>query len=171
MPIKNLFLATEESDLVGITSRIKFIPAPAGFFAGPTGPAGTATAATAAEYRANTPNLVIDTDGVWDAAGEVAITYASTIALNMSLFLNGRVTMTGNATLGAPTNAKPGQSGYIVIAQDATGNRTLAYNSVFKFSQLLTPVLSTIALKEDILFYSVLTSTRIYAALVKDVPL
>jgi hypothetical protein len=89
--------------------------------------------------------------------------------VDMALGLNFTTTMTGNRTLGAPTNTKNGQCGVIEVIQDTTGGRTLAYNSVWKFASGTAPVLSTTANARDLLFYQVFSSTRIYGTLIKDV--
>lgn len=124
---------------------------------------------TAAEFRANTATRALSTDKVWSAAAEVALTDAATIALDMSTFLNGSVTLGGNRTLGNPTNPKVGQSGYIKLTQDGTGSRTLAYSGNWKFAGGTAPVLTTTAGAVDILYYEVVTSTFIHGSLVKDV--
>jgi hypothetical protein len=125
--------------------------------------------ATVAEFRANTASKALSTDKVWSAADYVTLTQATTIAVDMALGLNFTTTMTGNRTLGAPTNTKNGQCGVIEVIQDTTGGRTLAYNSVWKFASGTAPVLSTAANARDLLFYQVFSSTRIYGTLIKDV--
>ena len=91
----------------------------------------------------------------------VALTDASTIAVDLSLGNNFTVTLAGNRTLGAPTNATAGQSGVIVVTQDGTGSRTLAYNSAYKFAGGTAPTLTTTASAVDVLAYYVESSTRI----------
>ena len=126
--------------------------------------------ATAGEFQGNTASRVLETSGVWNAAAEVTLTDAATIAVDMATFFNAKVTLGGNRTLGNPTNPKVGQSGYIRIIQDGTGSRTLAYGSNWKFANSITPSVSTAAAAEDVLFYYVISSTRIYASLAKAVP-
>lgn len=118
---------------------------------------------TAAEYRAATAARALSADKVWSAAAVVPLTDAATIALDMSTFFNGSVTLGGNRTLGNPTNPKVGQSGFIQITQDGTGSRTLAYASNYRYAGGIgtIPVLSTAAGSVDILTYLVLTSTSI----------
>ena len=91
----------------------------------------------------------------------VALTDASTIAVDLSLGNNFTVTLAGNRTLGAPTNVTAGQSGVIVVTQDGTGSRTLAYNSAYKFAGGTAPTLTTTASAVDVLAYYVESSTRI----------
>jgi len=91
----------------------------------------------------------------------VALSDGATIAVDLSLGNNFSVTLGGNRTLGAPTNQTAGQSGVIVVTQDGTGSRTLAYNSVYKFAGGTAPTLTTTASAVDVLAYYVESSTRI----------
>ena len=91
----------------------------------------------------------------------VSLTDAATIAVDLSLGNNFSVTLAGNRTLGAPTNTTAGQSGVIVVTQDSTGSRTLAYNSIYKFAGGTAPTLTTTASAVDVLAYYVESSTRI----------
>lgn len=125
--------------------------------------------ASVADYRGNTADKILETDVVWSAADYVALTDAATIAVDLATGINFSVTLGGNRTLGNPTNTKNGQTGVIVINQDATGSRTLAYSSNWKFAAGVAPTLSTGASERDLLFYQVVSSTVIYGALVKDV--
>lgn len=124
---------------------------------------------TAAQFQANTSGKALSTDKVWSAATSVALTDAATIALDMSTFINGTVTLGGNRTLGNPTNPKVGQSGWIAITQDGTGSRTLAYAANWEFAGGAAPILSTAAGTKDVLFYTVLSATSIFGNLVKGV--
>jgi hypothetical protein len=90
-----------------------------------------------------------------------ALTDAATIAVDMSLGNNFSVTLAGNRTLGNPTNLTVGQSGIIYLTQDATGSRTLAYSSYWKFPGGTAPTLTTTANAVDALVYTVRTSTSI----------
>lgn len=133
------------------------------------GTSATQDVATAAEFMANTADKMLDTDGVWTAADGVALTDAATIAVDMATFINATVTLGGNRTLGAPSNTKNYQTGVIKIVQDGTGSRTLAYHANWKFANGAAPVLTTTAGAVDLLFYEVISSTFIYATVVKDV--
>lgn len=126
--------------------------------------------ATAAQYRSNTAgDLPLTPAAVWAAAALVTLTQATTIAVNMSLGINFTTTMNGNRTLGAPSNAKPGQSGVIEILQDGTGGRTLAFNAAWVFAGGVDPTLSTAAGARDVLAYTVLSSGVILGTLLKGV--
>lgn len=99
----------------------------------------------------------------------VALTDGATITPDFSLGNNYSVTLGGNRTLANPTNLTAGQSGVIVVTQDGTGSRTLAYGSYFKFPAGTAPSLTTTASAVDVLAYYVESSTRITARLVADV--
>lgn len=98
--------------------------------------------------------------GAYDALAEVSLTDVSTIAVDMSTFLNAIVILGGNRTLGNPSNPKVGQSGSIRVVQDATGSRTLAFGGNWRRVGG-PPVLTTTASATDVLVYKVLTATFI----------
>lgn len=99
----------------------------------------------------------------------VALTDGATITPDFAAANNFSVTLGGNRTLANPTNLTAGQSGAIVITQDGTGSRTLAYGSYFKFPTGTAPTLTTTASAVDVLAYYVESSTRITARLMADV--
>ena len=78
------------------------------------------------------------------------------------------VTLTDNRTLAAPSNATAGQTGLIYVIQDGTGNRTLGYNTVFKFVSGSAPVLTTTTNAVDMLIYSARSATTIDAVMLHD---
>jgi hypothetical protein len=134
----------------------------------------TAKEATAAGYRDNTADRILTTDIVWSAADTVALSWTSggTTAVDLDAGLNFTVTTaTGNSTLGAPTNAKTGQSGFIYITQDAATPRTLAYNAAWVFAGGTDPALTATTSAKDILFYQVIDDTGpiVYGSLIKNV--
>lgn len=121
-------------------------------------------------YSANTAFLnVVQAFSKAQRGTPVALTDGATITPDFSLGNNYSVTLGGNRTLANPTNLVAGQSGVIVITQDATGSRTLAYGSYFKFPAGTAPTLTTAANSVDVLAYYVESSTRITARLVADV--
>lgn len=97
------------------------------------------------------------------------LTDGATITPDFAVANNFSVTLGGNRTLANPTNLVAGQSGVIVITQDGTGSRTLAYGSYWKFSNGTAPSLTTTASAVDVLAYYVESSSRITARLVGDV--
>ena len=98
-----------------------------------------------------------------------ALTDGATITPDFAVANNFSVTLGGNRTLANPTNQTAGQSGIIVITQDGTGSRTLAFGSYWKFATGTAPTLTTTASAVDVLAYYVESSTRITARLIGDV--
>ncbi|MCG8561040.1 MAG: hypothetical protein MI824_14675 [Hyphomicrobiales bacterium] len=130
----------------------------------------TAKEATTAQFRNNTADRILTTDQVWSSASLVTLTDTGTIAVNMSAGINFQVTLAGNRTLGNPTNVKAGQSGLIIVNQDGTGGRTLAYGANWEFPGGAAPTLTTTANAKDILTYFVQNSSRIIVTgILKDV--
>ena len=139
---------------------------------GTSSAAGLMEAATAAEFRSDDQNeyKALTPRYVWDAAAEVYLGGTSNITPNFNNFINGRISLTGNRTLNNGTNdGKVGQTGLIRIEQDATGGRTLSFGSDYEFAGGTAPTLSTASNAEDLLFYHIISSTRIFIAIVQDV--
>lgn len=91
---------------------------------------------------------------------------AANISWNLDIAQNAVITLEGNRTLDNPTNMKPGAVYSLLIKQDATGSRTLAYGSNFKWIGGVIPVLSTTADAVDLLVcYS--DGTNLYSSLTK----
>jgi hypothetical protein len=97
------------------------------------------------------------------------LTDGATITADLATANNFSVTLGGNRTLANPSNQTAGQSGIIVITQDGTGGRTLAYGSNWKFPSGNAPTLTTTASAVDVLSYYVESASRITARLVNDV--
>ncbi len=85
------------------------------------------------------------------------LTDAATVAVNAALGEHFNVTLAGNRTLGNPTNAPAAgltQMLVIRVKQDATGSRTLAYDTKYRFStDIPSPTLTTTASKQDVLTF------------------
>ncbi|CAJ0710682.1 hypothetical protein ACPCHQ_17000 [Ralstonia thomasii] len=62
----------------------------------------------------------------------VALTDGANIAIDASQSKLYTVTLAGNRTLSNPTNLQAGQRWDIIVTQDGTGNRTLAYGAAYK---------------------------------------
>ena len=99
----------------------------------------------------------------------VALTDGATITPNFSAANYFSLTIGGVRTLANPTNQTAGQSGTIVITQDGTGGRTLAYGSNYKFPGGTVPTLTTTAGAVDTLVYYVESASRITCRLINDV--
>lgn len=124
-------------------------------------------AATAAQIWAGTSSAVANTPAaLFAAAALIALADSGTITPDFNTGFNFSVTLGGNRTLANPTNLKVGQSGVIAVAQDATGSRSLAFGSYWKFPGG-APSLSTTASATDLISYIVLTPTLILCTLMK----
>lgn len=91
-------------------------------------------------------------------ASQYALTDAATISVDASFSNVFDITLTGNRTLGAPSNpptdTKKAQMILFRVRQDGTGSRTLSYNAVYRFSSSLpAPTLSTAANAVDYLLF------------------
>jgi hypothetical protein len=71
----------------------------------------------------------------------VVLTDAATVAWDLDVAPHARVTLAGNRTVGAPTNLRDGGEYRLVVIQDGTGGRTLAWNAAFDFGEDGTPTL------------------------------
>tara|TARA_R100000353_G_scaffold175633_1_gene146554 strand:+ start:1820 stop:2746 length:927 start_codon:yes stop_codon:yes gene_type:complete len=100
----------------------------------------------------------------------VTLTDAASVVPDLNNSNVFAVTLAGNRTLAAPTNTSTniGASGHIFIIQDATGNRTLSYNTAYQFPAGNVPVLTTTSAAVDVLFYAVRTTTKVDSILVKN---
>lgn len=106
---------------------------------------------------------------IFTAAAPIALTDGTSIAIDGNTGINFKVTLAGNRTLANPTNMKTGQSGIIIVTQDATGSRTLAYGSNWRFpgGSAAGGVLSTSANAVDVISYFVRSDGTILATLNK----
>ena len=131
---------------------------------------GVAIGTNVQAYNANTAFTNVNQSFSVAQRGTItALTDGSTITPNMNNANNFSVTLGGNRTLANPTNLTAGQSGVIVVTQDGTGSRTLAYGSNWKFPGGTAPTLTTTAAAVDVIAYYVESASRITARLVADV--
>jgi len=98
----------------------------------------------------------------------VTLTDAASITSSFDTGNTFVVTLGGNRTLAAPTSAGIGQTGSIRIIQDATGGRTLSYNTAWQFTDASAPVMDTSAGAQSILVYSCRSATTIDAVMLHD---
>lgn len=120
-------------------------------------------------YDANTAKTnAVQSFTVAQRGSVTALTDGASITPDFATANNYSVTLGGNRTLANPTNLVAGQSGVIKITQDATGSRTLAYGSYWKFPNGTAPTLTTTASAVDVLAYYVDSSTTITARLISD---
>jgi hypothetical protein len=80
---------------------------------------------------------------------ETTLTDGATISWAVDTNQVTKVTLGGNRTMAAPTGMVAGGFYAIAVIQDATGSRTLAWNSVFKFIAATAPILTTAANERD----------------------
>ncbi len=98
----------------------------------------------------------------------VTLTDAASIVPSFDAGNTFVVTLGGKRTLAAPTSANIGQSGSIRVIQDATGGRTLSYNSAYQFVSGSAPVMDTSAGAQSILVFSCRSATTIDAVMLHD---
>jgi hypothetical protein len=96
------------------------------------------------------------------------LTDAASITTDFNTANMFMVTLAGNRTLAAPSNATTGQTGSIYVVQDGTGDRTLSYNAAWRFSEGSVPVATTAASAVDLLIYTARSATTIDAVMLLD---
>ena len=96
------------------------------------------------------------------------LTDAATVALDFNDANMFMVTLGGNRTLAAPSNATAGQVGSIYVIQDGTGSRTLSYNTAWRFPAGSVPVATTTASAVDLVVFNTRSATTIDAVMLKN---
>ncbi len=96
-----------------------------------------------------------------------AITYGATITPDFN-YQNFSCTLTGNVTVANPTNITAGQFGKITLTQDATGGRTTAWGTYFKFAGGTAPTYVTTASSKSSFYYEAASTTEIILSPVID---
>jgi phage-related tail fiber protein len=125
--------------------------------------------ATTAEVRSSADvDKIITPDKIESAAAFVALTDAATIAVDWDASLNFSVTLGDNRTLGNPTNGQPGTWRSIIITQDGTGNRTLAFGDQYHFVSGTAPTMSIDAAAVDVLSILCVTASLFYVFVALD---
>lgn len=142
-------LTTDGAITIGVTALT---------FAQTSGVFGFAKLAATQAFTGQNNGTVYDY-GNWTGGGDVFLQSRN----------NFQLTLTGNGTFNNPSVMPAvGTSGMITVIQDATGGRTLAYGSFFKFVGG-TPTLSTAANATDAFAYYVLSSTKILLVHLKGI--
>ena len=95
---------------------------------------------------------VLDLTGLQVKLGtEATLTDGATVAWDVSTSPIAKLTLGGNRTLSAPTNAVgSGQYISLLVIQDGTGSRTLTWNAAYEFTGDTAPTLTTTASKGDL---------------------
>lgn len=113
---------------------------------------GSSLSGTAALVNGEVQSVLTATQSV--TSGVQTLTFSSTLAPNAALGDHFAVTLTGNATMSAPTNPPSGsalsQKITFELIQDSTGGRTVTWNSAFNFGTTGAPTLSA-ATKRDLI--------------------
>lgn len=94
-----------------------------------TGASGVVEEATVAEYRAATEAKFLDAALIETASALVALSDASTVAIDWDAGINFSLTVAGSRTLGNPTNGQPGTWRTILAQGNNTTDRTFSYAS------------------------------------------
>lgn len=81
------------------------------------------------------------------------LTDAASVAWDLDTAQVATLTLGGNRTLANPTNMKAGGTYQLIVRQDGTGSRTLAYDTAYLFPSSLAPTLSTGASAIDIITF------------------
>lgn len=113
----------------------------------------SADIATASDLHAGEAEKMVAAQEVYAANAPVALSGSPTITPDFKAGRNFTVTLTGNRTLGNPTNQVAGQSGMIFIKQNATGGRTLSFGSHWRFSLALPQADISPNAEESISYY------------------
>ena len=121
-------------------------------------------ASTAAYLSAAGGNNFITPSVAWAAATPVVLTDAATITVDLSLGMNFTSLLTSGVgvtrRLDNFVNPKPGQTGWIMFTQSATGNNNVTFGTNWHWPLGTTGTFSTSTVNAiDILFYTVLTPT------------
>jgi len=119
------------------------------------------TTATAANYRAADADKLLVADEVWASGAVVPLTDGVAISVDMATGFNFSVTLGGNRTLLNPSNPKVGQTGFIRVAQDGVGSRTLTLSSSYVTQGGSGVALTATPGAVDVLFYCVLGTTEV----------
>ena len=136
-----------------------------GTFASPS--SATTYTANQTFVVANVTNQLISSGAAYQNI--IRLTDAATITPNLAQTNSFIVTLGGARTMANATNIIAGQSGVIVITQDGTGGRTLAFGSYWDFSGGTAPTLTTAASAVDVLVYYVNSTTSITASLISNI--
>lgn len=118
--------------------------------------------------------LVSDATSAWsvlsnpsEIAGTVALTDGANIAWDLAAAPVATLTLGGNRTLDNPTNKRAGASFALLVSQDATGTRTLAYGTDYKWADGVAPILTTTASRKDLLTFFC-DGTYLYGSVIYD---
>lgn len=78
------------------------------------------------------------------------LAYGANINWDVDAGTVATLTLTGNSIMNIPTNIKPGATYVLRIIQDGSGNKTVTWNSSYKWPSGVLPILSTAANSVDL---------------------
>lgn len=129
----------------------------------------SSNANAAVNFSAGTKNAFISAPAAWmtDLAktnvpqsyskqqyiAQTTLTDATNIAWNLDNAMVAKVTLGGNRTLSAPSNMKAGATYILHVYQDGAGNRTLAFDTVYKWPNNTPPTITVTAGYHDVLAF------------------
>mgnify|MGYP003642361672 CR=1 FL=1 len=108
-----------------------------------------------------TGNIDINITGIAVAGTLTDTSNTGNITLDFSAYQNFVLTLTGNITLDNPTTETLGQTGFLVLIQDATGSRTVSLGSQYLTAGAAGLTLSTAANAIDIVPYVVQATDKV----------
>jgi len=138
----NLAVANRTASTLDITSDTG---TDASVPAASTTEAGLLSAADKTKLDASVATNTVNTFTRAQGTAPVALVDGATISTDASLSNTFTVTLAGNRTLANPTNLVAGFVYNWHVTQDATGSRTLAYDTLFDWGAAGVPTLSTAA--------------------------
>lgn len=107
---------------------------------------------------------------IGESAPFTALTSGTTVSIDFTTSKNFGVTLNVSGTLANNSGTYSiGQTGYILVNQDATGSRTWSYGSDYKWAAGTPGVLSTGVNAQDMLKYTILGNNRVLLELVKGI--
>ncbi len=114
-----------------------------------------------ADTASITGNIDINITGIAVAGTLTDTSNTGNITLDFGTYQNFVLTLTGNVTLDNPTTETLGQTGFLVLIQDATGSRTVSLGSQYLTAGGSGLTLSTAANAIDIVPYVVQATDKI----------
>lgn len=122
------------------------------------------TAAVAADVKTGTDSAKYVTPAALSgSAAPQTLTDGATINWNAASGYNAKVTLGGNRTMAAMTNAVVGQTYTLQIVQDATGSRTITWNAAYTWGLAGAPTLTTTANRMDLVSCLCTAATPVFA--------
>jgi hypothetical protein len=117
---------------------------------------------TTAKILTSTERTDISNSKIHQTQSMQTLTDDASIAWNMANGGFAIVTIAGARTLANPSNVVAGSTYHLIVKQDATGSRTLAFGSYYKFSGDVAPILTATASAVDIFEFLVESTTAIH---------